>query len=317
MNTSSKGTRPSQADIALQIEALVQAVERQSGPASRIGPHEAGHKLIGTTKYSRYFTHIRQMLDLVMDDAEYSFSEHLQVFKDACHDIGLERRSNGPICLNDQGSSYLDHFSSMAALIKRILLLTSQEGYRRKHRDRRELAKQQGVRVAEYVQEVSERYSRTTAVRMDYHYKTETQGRLRIEHVFEELDLLISEHRRNPIFEHLIGHIYAVEQGDRADGSGYHIHALYLFNGNQVSRDVYKAQQLNKLWHDITQGQGRSYSSNFDKESFGEDCGIGLLGRADIRARQGLQKVAKYLVKHGQYLRLKPVRAKALRVGLF
>jgi hypothetical protein len=299
----------SQSDVALQIESLVEAICGCKNPAFRLT------QSIESTRLSRYFTHIQQMVDLVMADADYSFSEHLEAFRDACHDVGLESGPEGPVCLNDAGTAYLDHHSSMNLLVDQIRRVVNKRRHKRAAIERRSLASKQDIRVSEYVNGIADRYSRTTAVRMDYHYRAEAQDRLRIEHVFEDLDLLISEHRRNPTFAHLIGHIYAVEQGDRADGSGYHIHALYLFNGNQVCRDLYKARQLDDLWHCITQGQGRSYSSNFDKEGFGEDCGIGRIERTDTRARLGLQKVSMYLVKSGQYLRLKPVNARALRVG--
>ncbi|KRW58657.1 hypothetical protein AO726_17155 [Pseudomonas sp. TTU2014-080ASC] len=314
MTTFLSTTYLNQSDVALQVESLVEAICGCDSPAFRI---KGRTQSIASTRLSRYFKHIQQMVDLVMADADYSFSEHLEAFRDACHDIGLESGADGPVCLNDAGTAYLDHHSSMNLLVDQIRRVVNKRRYKRTAIERRSLARKQALRAAEYVNAITDRYSRTTVVRMDYHYKTEAQGRLRIEHVFEDLDLLISEHRRNPIFDHLIGYIYAVEQGDRADGSGYHIHALYLFNGNQVCRDVFKAQQLGQLWQDITQRQGRSHSSNFDKEGFAEDCGIGRLERSDRCAREVLQKVARYLVKNGQHLRLKPARAKALRIGRF
>ena len=300
----------SQSDVALQIESLVEAICGCSSPAFRIT------QTIESTRLSRYFTHIQHMVDLVMADAGYSFSEHLQAFRDACHDVGLESGPNGPVCLNDAGTAYLDHHSSMNLLVDQIRRIAKQRRYKRVSIERRSLARKQASRAAEYVNAITERYSRTTAVRMDYHYQSEAQNRLRIEHVSADLDLLVQEHRSNSVFKHLIGYIYAVEQGDKPDGSGYHIHALYLFKGNQVCRDVFKAQQLGQLWQEITQGKGRSYSSNFDKESLGDDCGIGRIERADTQARKGLQKVAKYLVKSDQHLRLKPFRGRGLRTGL-
>lgn len=57
------------------------------------------------------------------------------------------------------------------------------------------------------------RYSRTAIIRLNLYYWSEAQARLRIEQVFNHLDALITKHHRHPIFEHLIGYIYAVEQG--------------------------------------------------------------------------------------------------------
>ncbi|MCY1365971.1 hypothetical protein D9M69_528460 [compost metagenome] len=203
----------------------------------------------------------------------------------------------------------------MNVLVARIRQLTREQWYRRKRGDRRHQAEQQEIRVCDYFDALSELYSRITIVRVDFHYRSEAQARLRVEHVFEDLEQLIAEHRRSPIFDHLIGHIYAVEQGDRNDGGGYHIHAAYFFNGNVVRGDVYKAIQLGELWEDITQGQGYMHSCNHDKGRYGNECGIGRILRSDRAIRCHVHKAVKYLVKDAQHLRLRPQGAKCLRKG--
>ncbi len=106
-----------------------------------------------------------------------------------------------------------------------------------------------------------------------------------------------------------------VEQGDRSDGGGYHIHAAYFFNGNEVQGDVYKAIQLGELWEDITHGQGYVHSCNYDKEKYGDECGIGRILRSDRAIRRHVHKVVRYLVKDAQHLRLRPKGARCLRTG--
>lgn len=315
MNNRKLNTYLSQSDIALQIESLVQAIEKTDTPAFRITYKRSGYEHVEETRLSRYFTNIRQMYDLFDDRLPYDYSEHLQAFWEACQDIKLERRPNGPVCWNERGTAYLDHHHSMNVLTARIRRLTREQWYRRKRGDRRHQAEQQEIRVCDYFDAVSELYSRITIVRVDFHYRSEVQARLRAEHVFGDLDQLIAEHRRNPLFDHLIGHIYSVEQGDRKDGSGYHIHAGYFFNGNEVHGDVFKAIQLGELWEDITRGQGYMHSCNHDKEQYGDMCGIGRVQRGDQAIRPHVHKAVKYLVKDGQHLRLRPAGARCLRMG--
>lgn len=159
------------------------------------------------------------------------------------------------------------------------------------------------------------RYSRTTIIRLNLYYWSEAQARLRIEQVFDHLDALISKHGRHQTFEHLIGYTYSVEQGDRNDGSGYHIHAAYFFNGNQVCRDVWKAIEISELWEEVTRGQGYAHSCNHEKERYGDECGIGLIQREDQSRRAHTHYAMKYLVKDDQHLRLKPAGARCLRKG--
>ena len=106
-----------------------------------------------------------------------------------------------------------------------------------------------------------------------------------------------------------------MEQGDRNDGRGYHIHAAYFFNGNHVGRDVLKAIEISELWEAITRGQGYAHSCNHNKEGYGKKCGIGRLQRDNQSVRPNVHEAMKYLVKDGQHLRLRPVGARCLRKG--
>ena len=308
-------THLSQSDTAIQIERLVQAIEQHDSAAFRFRQTRAGYERVEETRLSRYFTHIRQMLDLFDDRVEYRYSEHLQAFREACQDIGLERRPTGPVCLNEEGTAYLDHHRSMNVLVARIRQLTCERWYLRRKDDLRHQARKQEIRACDYADALCERYSRITIVRVNLYYRSAAQARLRVEHVFDDLEQLIAEHRRNSLFDHLIGHMYSVEQGDRNDGRGYHIHAAYFFNGNEVRGDVYKAIQLGELWEDITHGQGYMDSCNHDKERYGDECGIGRIERNDRAIRRHLHKAVKYLVKDAQHLRLRPEGARCLRTG--
>ncbi|WP_240112383.1 inovirus-type Gp2 protein [Pseudomonas aeruginosa] len=315
MNNRKQNTHLSQSDVALQIESLVQAIEHSDTPAFRITRTRLGYLRVKETKLSRYFTNVQQMLNLFDDRVPYDYSEQLMAFWEASMDIGLEPSPNGPICLNDRGTDWLSHEESMNLLVDRIRELTRESWYRRGEWDRRYLAQKQGREITEYSDAVMSRYSRTTIIRMDLYYRPEAQARLRVEHVLDHLDALIAQHHRNPIFEHLIGHIYAVEQGDRNDGRGYHIHAAYFFNGNQVCRDVWKAIEISELWEEITRGQGYAHSCNHDKERYGDECGIGQIQRDDQAKRPHAHRAMRYLVKDDQHLRLKPAGARCLRKG--
>ncbi|MDH4872023.1 inovirus-type Gp2 protein [Pseudomonas sp. BN515] len=303
----------SQSDRAIQIQRLVQAIERHETPAFRVGDERSGSDRIEPTRISRYFNHIQQMVDLFNDRYEYRYSEHLQAFREACQDIGLERSRKGPVCLNEEGTAYLDHHRSMNVLVAQIRRLRRTRDYRPNANDLRYQAKRQEIRVCDYSDAMVERYSRTIIIRIDLYYRSEAQARLRVEHVFDDLDRLIAEHERNPIFDHLSGYVCAAEQGD---DRGYHIHAAYFFNGNEVRGDVYKAQQIGELWECITRGQGCFNSCNHDKEQYGERCALGSIRRDDLNARRHVHYAMRYLVKDAQQLRLKPKGARCLRMGM-
>ncbi|HFH4161088.1 hypothetical protein APA86_15685 [Pseudomonas aeruginosa] len=315
MNNRKHNTHLSQSDIALQIESLVQAIERSDTPAYRITHKRSGYEQVEQTRLSRYFTHVQQMYNLFDDRVPYDYSEHLLAFREACDDIGLQRSPNGPVCMSETGTYWLSHQQSMNVLTERIRELTRQQRYRRRPGGRAYEARKQEAEIIAYTDAVMSLYSRTTVIRLDLYYRPEAQARQRVEQVFDHLDDLIYEHSRNPIFKHLIGYIYAVEQGDRNDSRGYHIHAAYFFNGNIVCRDAHKAIEISELWEEVTRRQGYAHSCNHDKDQYGDKLGIGQIERDDQSRRPHTHYAMKYLVKDDQHLRLKPAGARCLRKG--
>jgi len=311
--TSSNAYAPlSQSDIAIQIERLVKAIEQHDIPAFRFKGARSDPEQTMPTRLSRYFAGIQQMIDLFDDRCEYLYNEHLKAFWEACQHVGLERSAAGPVCMNAERTTYLDHHHSMNLLVVQIRQLTREQWYRRKKSDRRYQARDQERRVTEYTDSVLDRYARTVVVRVNLYYHKLSQARQRVEQVFDDLDRLVAARERNPIFEYETGYICAVEQGE---DRGYHIHAAFFFNGAQVWKDIYKAQQVGKLWGSLTQGHGYFDSCNQDKSRYRERLGIGVIHRNDIEIRSHVHYAMRYLVKDDQQLRLKPLGARCLRIG--
>ena len=301
-----------QSELAIQIERLVNAIERTDRPAFDIGQSSSGQERVHNTRLARYFGGIQQMFDLFDDRTIYTYSEHLQTFWLACQDIGLERGPAGLTCLNDERTMYLDFERAMNALVAKIRQLTRSKWYQRKASDRRYEAGEKQTVITDYVNRVLERYSRTVVVRVDLHYLTGAHARLRVEHVFKDLEGLIRARERNPIFQHETGYICSVEQGE---ARGFHVHAAFFFKGAEVRSDFYKAQQIGELWEQLTAGRGYYYSCNAEKASYGDEVGIGGILRRDVQSRQKVIKAMSYLAKDSQHLRMKPAGARSFRTG--
>ena len=253
------------------------------------------------------------MVALFDCDAEYQRSWQLSLFQEACQAIGVERSPFGITCLNESETRYLSISEALNELTKSIRALLTQKRFKRREHDQRYQAIQQEIEVGRYVDAVLDRYARTCVVRVDLYYRTEAQARLRVEHVFDDLNRLIAERERNLIFDHETGYICSVEQGE---DRGYHIHAAFFFNGAEVSADIYRAQRIGELWQRITRGQGCFNNCNLEKDKHQDRLGIGLIHRRDLSARGNVHYAMRYLVKNDQHLRLKPVGARCLRKGL-
>lgn len=312
MISSNAYTHLSQSNVAIQIERLVKAVEQHDIPAFRFKGARSGREQIMPTRLSRYFDGIQQMIDLFDDRCQYRYCEHLQAFWEACQNVGLERSRAGPVCLNEERTTYLDHYRSMNLLVVQIRQLTREQWYRRKRSDRRYQARDQESRLTDYTDSVLDRYARTVVVRVNLYYHKASQARQRVEQVFDDLDRLVAERERNPIFKFEIGFICAVEQGE---SRGYHIHAAFFFNGAEIRGDIYKARQIGELWGRVTQARGCFDSCNQDKGRYGERLGIGVIRRNDQGGRAHVHYAMQYLVKDDQQLRLRPLGGRCLRVG--
>ena len=301
----------SQSDITIQIERLVRATERHNSDAFRIKQTRSGRERIETTRLSRYFDHIQQMFNLFDDRYAYDYSEHLQVFREACQDVGLENSSNGLVCLNQQRTAYLDHHRSMNVFVGQIRYLARQKRYQRKKNDRQYQASQNEASAAEYVKHVTQRYRRTLVIRVDLYYLESTRTRLQAEDVFDDLNSLIRAVGRSSVFDHETGYICRVEQGE---DMGFHIHAAFFFNGSKVSRDLCKASQIGELWKQLTRGYGYYHSCNHNKEEY-DEVGIGMFERLDAEGIRKVINAMRYLTEDGQHLRIKPKGAQTLRMG--
>ncbi|WP_342030382.1 hypothetical protein [Pseudomonas sp. CFBP 13719] len=204
-------TSLSQSCIAIQIERLVQAIEDTTIPAFRVTQLRPVQERVQKIRLSKYFNHIQQMVGLFDDRYPYDYSEHLHVFRQACQDIGLELSPMGLTCLDEGESRYLSTDETLNTLTDRIRQLTSGKRYQRGKVDRRYQARDKQTKITEYVDRVLDRYSRTVVVRVDLHYLSVVQARLRVEDAFGDQKRLVREIERNSIFGHLIGYICSVE----------------------------------------------------------------------------------------------------------
>lgn len=305
-------TYPSQSNIAIRIERLINAIQRADSQAFRITYSKLGDQQVTATRLSKCFYGIEQMVALLECNEEYQYSWHLNLFREAYQSIGVELSPCGITCLNEGETRYLSTSETLNELTKHIRMLLSKKRYKRREHDQRHQAIKQEIEVSRYVDAVLERYARTCVIRVDLYYRAEAQARLRVERVFDDLRRLIAERERNLIFESETGYICRVEQGE---DRGYHIHAAFFFNGAEVSADIHKAKRIGELWERITRGQGCYNNCNLDKDTYQDRLGIGLIHRRDLNARANVHHAMRYLVKNDQHLRLKPVGARCLRKG--
>lgn len=312
MSTTTYTSLPilSQSDLAIHIDRFVNRALSTNILAYDIDPDGVKPPRMREPGYD--LRYLRQMIDLFDGRVDYDFSENLWLFIDACHDIGLDDLGSKFICQAPGGMGFLDEPHCFNRLVERIRELGQDNRYCRRAFDRRYEASCKDVEVQRYVTRVMDRYARTLVVRVNLYYRSEARLRLKAEDAFADVDRLIKARRRNSVFESVTGYILRVEQGH---DQGFHVHAAFFFDGSKVCREFYKAEQIGRLWEDVTCGRGYWHDSGRSWSGDDFERGTGMFHRNDSIGRGAVCKLMTYLTKDTQYLRLRPARARTYRTG--
>lgn len=259
--------------------------------------------------------YLNQMIALFDGRVDYDYSEKLELFIDACHDIRLEYDGYRYMCPDPEGDgSFLSEPETMNLLVGRIRDLSRLDDYRRRTADRRYQAKRQALDIQAFAHRVTERYSKTLVLRVNLYYREVARQRLTIEQAYSDMDRLIAARRTNPLFKYLVGYIVRIEQGQ---DQGFHLHTAFFFNGSNVFRQFSIAERIGELWVEITQSRGYWHDSS--REFNGDDDlrGTGMFRRSDTQGRQAVANLMTYLVKDkDQHLRIRPTGARSFRTSL-
>lgn len=310
INTSSSAL--SQAEASYHIDQFVADVLRYKEQAYI--PQSDSTKPYRMTTLGLDLQHLNQMIALFDGRVDYDYSENLELFIEACHDIRLEYDGYRYICPDPEGGgSFLSEPEAMNLLVERIRDLSRLDDYRRRSADRRYQAKRQAEDVQAFVERVMDRYSKTLVLRVNLYYREAARPWLGIEQVFEDMNRLARARRSHPIFEHLVGSIVRVEQGQ---DQGFHLHVAFFFNGSEVFRQFRIAERIGELWNEITQNRGYWHDSSRDFTGDDDLRGTGMFRRSDSKGRKAVASLMTYLVKDKQqHLRIKPAGARAYRTS--
>lgn len=303
-----KQERLGQAQAIIRIEKFVTFLLRKNGPAYRFKVRkefEFTETRIG--KRLRKILHLNHLFD-----SDHVYSEKPSAFIRACRQASLMPGFKLIKPVRNQYEADLAYAEMMNFIVDMIRKLAAEKWFKRCVHDRHYQASCNGKSAARYVADVLNYYARTLIVRLDLGYVGGEAASVTIDRIWSDLNDFIDLLYRRPLFEHLVGHMWSLEQGD--DGKGYHVHLVLFFNGSEVCRDIKMGHRIGReIWEEeITQGRGNFYNCNAHKDRYSY-VGIGMIHRdnADecmkaIRCLQYLPKSGEFLVRDDQYLRIKP-----------
>jgi intein-encoded DNA endonuclease-like protein len=117
---------------------------------------------------------------------------------------------------------------------------------------------------------------------------------------------MLNNRRSKPtIFENQVGYVCKREY---TEDRGVHYHAMFIYDGQKIQKDSYKAEQIGEYWNnEITKGKGSYHNCNKDKSSYVQN-GIGMLDHKDKDKREILDKnVIPYLCKDDNNQSIAPI----------
>lgn len=149
-----------------------------------------------------------------------------------------------------------------------------------------------------YIDQLFENHSKIQVIRVDLGYTKEHAREASLEVINKDLTHLLNNRRSKPsVFRHMVGYITKREY---TEDKGPHIHGLFIFNGQKVSKDAHKGDQMGGYWGEITEGKGIFHNCNREKGKYAE-CALGMIDHADDAKRTVLkEKVIAYLCKEEQ-----------------
>lgn len=246
------------AELALFVEAAAAEEEVPFVPKIE-STGELGYD--STRLVDRYFRRIPEFIRIVtMLSDRYSYSEHIDLFIEACDGLGLndttmirEDTWHPALPLRSNGMKGAEAFNAIVAILRRDW---TEKGYktrfRRRVRESRERSKQYQAHVDAWFGELAT----IIVLRVDLYYKKEHWDEITLDDVTVDLDHLYANFRCNKIFKGRRGYIAKIEYGL---GKGFHVHMIFLYDTEhkQAIRHVFLAKQIGEYWvNTITKGRG-------------------------------------------------------------
>lgn len=152
--------------------------------------------------------------------------------------------------------------------------------------------------TADYIDQLLETHSKIQVIRLDLGYTKEYANKTSLDQINQDMTHLLNNRRSKPsVFENMIGYIAKREY---TEDKGPHIHSLFIFDGQKVSKDAHKGDQIGGYWNQITNGHGIFHNCNREKDKYAE-CALGMIEHANEAKRTALkEKAVAYLCKEEQ-----------------
>ncbi|WP_175497105.1 YagK/YfjJ domain-containing protein [Variovorax boronicumulans] len=280
------------------IDEMVGMVARVDDPAFAFVTQVNGDVQVIEGEFARFFHKLPGYLSARSE--HFIYSDNVMLFFECIDELGLGLGHPG----DDPGRFFLEtgkhagqHFNEFLELIRRKSRSAS---FRKRVSRRKQNSHRNFESLKKYIDALFDVYSKLLVIRIDVGYRMKDAKSMSLTEVQGHLQRFLNNRRSNELFKHMVGYIWKLEEGEHR---GLHYHLCLLFDGNQVEKDEYYADQFCKYWvDDIADGRGTGFNCNRDKFNRYKNCGIGMVRHDDHDKRAILMDAIGYLTKIEQYL---------------
>ncbi len=281
----------------IEIDDFAKAVTSSGEPGFLVRKNEQRGIDLKTLWLGNYFQKINHYLSQF--DNERFYSEHVQLFRDACTNLGITYgvldanphlfywgcRKFGAEIFND--------------LLEEMRALSQTMAFKRKVYDRQYNGVRNYQSCVRYLDALFEKYSRLLVLRLDFGYR-KAHGAT-IEEAQQDIEHYLNNRRGNRLFDSLVGYIIKLECTAE---KGPHLHCFFFLNGAQAQQHVFLAQEYGNYWLRLTEGRGVFFNCNMKRDDY-KYCAVGMIHHADVQMRGNLLVPLKYITKADQRVKMK------------
>ena len=113
----------------------------------------------------------------------------------------------------------------------------------------------------------------------------------------KQMERFLNNRRHHKSLSKIKSYILKFEHGIK---KGFHVHAIFILNGNKHNKDGFFAKEFTEYWKKLTDGNGCTYNCHMAKQRY-KRIGIGMTHHTDTEKRAVIESCLQYLCKQDQF----------------
>lgn len=250
----------------------------------------------------------------------YRIDRDIEALLQVNEDMGVGALAGLPLHVSIDGKTVHEHYVEYLRRIRQRLSTPEMRRYRRNLRIR---TQRRINAIDAAVKGALSLCKRARLIRVDGNYRQSIRPSVTPDRISSDLDRMVQNMRHNK--RHFGALVLAVLKIEYGPQKGYHWHGYFIYDGDQVHKDILKGKYILNYWIDvITTGDGSGFNVNSASAQHQlasrlgihqDHLAIGAFRAGDSLQQHNLDTLISYLGKERQSLRVKKdTKTRSLRI---